>query len=216
MSNFVTELRREVVGAHAAHRHSSPGPAAAAGSRCWPARSRWRWRPPRSCSPTARCRAPEQTAEPHVVKVLRIGGVPNDAVLAAGSLWVSDFDGHQVIRIDPVHRKVIARIPLGKASPATLPPATGACGHAAWPGISPASRASTRRPTASPPGSGRPVRRGAGCEPGIRVGYQRQTIRRLAPSAVFGHRAAHARDLGCRRCRCAASTRASDLGDRQR
>jgi hypothetical protein len=115
MSDFVTELRREVVGAHAAHRHS------AALTR------RRRWRPILAGAlALAACvaaivvayrslPAPEQTAEPHVVKVLRIGGVPNDAVLAAGSLWVTDFDGHQVIRIDPVHRKVIARVPLGAA-----------------------------------------------------------------------------------------------------
>jgi DNA-binding beta-propeller fold protein YncE len=63
--------------------------------------------------------APEQTTGPHVVTVLGIGGNPVDGVFAAGSLWVTDFDRRQVVRIDPADRKVIARIPLDHA-PADL------------------------------------------------------------------------------------------------
>jgi hypothetical protein len=114
VSDFVTELRREVVGAHAAHRHSST-------------RTRRRRRRPVLAGALALAvaaaaivvayrslPAPEQTTGPHIVTVLRIGGSPADGVVAAGSLWVTDFDGRQVVRIDPARRKVIARIPLGE------------------------------------------------------------------------------------------------------
>jgi hypothetical protein len=46
---------------------------------------------------------------PHVVAVVPIGGTPMDAVLADGSLWVTDFRG-SLVRVDPRDRRVIARI----------------------------------------------------------------------------------------------------------
>jgi hypothetical protein len=113
VSDFVTELRREVVGAHAAHRHSA-------------ARSRRRRRRPLLGGAVALAvavaaiviafrslPATEQVTGPHVVTVLRIGGNPVDGVLAAGSLWVTYYDRREVVRIDPVGREMIARVPLG-------------------------------------------------------------------------------------------------------
>jgi DNA-binding beta-propeller fold protein YncE len=55
---------------------------------------------------------PEPSREPRVIEVLHLGGIPTDGVLAAGSLWVTDSEHDQVIRIDPAKRKVVARIPL--------------------------------------------------------------------------------------------------------
>ena len=56
--------------------------------------------------------APEPTREPRVIKVLRIGGIPVDGVLAGGALWVSDSGRSEVVRIDPDTRRVAARIPM--------------------------------------------------------------------------------------------------------
>jgi streptogramin lyase len=116
MSDFVTELRREVVAAHAQHRVAA-------------VRTRRRRRRPVLAGAVALAALlvavalvvrsiprPEQTAEPRVVKVLHIGGNPTDGVLAAGSLWVAEFEHSQVVRIDPRTRKVIARIPVGDGS----------------------------------------------------------------------------------------------------
>jgi hypothetical protein len=46
---------------------------------------------------------------PHVVATVPIGGTPMDAVLADGSLWVTDFRG-SLLQVDPRARRVIARI----------------------------------------------------------------------------------------------------------
>ena len=115
MSDFVTELRREVVGAHAAHRVSA-------------VRTRRRRRRPILAGAVALAALlvavvwtlrslppPQQTTKPRIVKVVHIGGDPMDGTFAAGSLWVADFGGDQVVRIDPVRRTVIARIPIGNA-----------------------------------------------------------------------------------------------------
>ena len=112
MSDFVTELRREVLTAHAQHHVSA-------------ARTRRRRRRPvlaGAVALAALCIAavvlvrsmpqPEQTAEPRVVKVLLIGGNPADGIFAYRSLWVADYARSQVVRIDPSRRRVIARIPL--------------------------------------------------------------------------------------------------------
>jgi DNA-binding beta-propeller fold protein YncE len=115
VSDLVTELRREVVTAHARHRVGA-------------VRTRRRRRRPilagavalavllvavvwtlRSLPP------PQQSTEPRVVTLLRVGGDPADGVFAAGSLRVADYRVHQVVRIDPARRRVTARIPVGKA-----------------------------------------------------------------------------------------------------
>ena len=48
-------------------------------------------------------------ARPKIAAVVQIGGQPQDAVLAGGSLWVSDYSG-RVIRVDPASGRVTARI----------------------------------------------------------------------------------------------------------
>jgi hypothetical protein len=113
MSDFVTELRREVVTAHAQHRTTA-------------ARTTRRRRGPQLAWAIAAAALlvaavlvvrsipqPDRSAEPRVVQVMRIGGEPTDGAFGAGSLWVTDFMGKQVVRIDPERRKVVARIPLG-------------------------------------------------------------------------------------------------------
>ena len=189
MSDFVTELRREVVGAHAAHRQS------AARTR------RRRWRPILAGAlALAACvaaivvayralPAPEQTAEPHVVKLLHIGGVPNDAVLAAGSLWVG------ILRRPPGH----PHRPRAREGDRADPARQGAqqhrrrrrervgtrLGRGSHPHLAHRSGDQPRRRPVR-----RPVRRRAGCEPGSSVPRQDQSGSSLLP-AVLGHRAAH-------------------------
>ena len=48
-------------------------------------------------------------ARPKIAAVVQIGGQPQDAVLAGGSLWVSDYSGH-VTKLDPGSGRVTARI----------------------------------------------------------------------------------------------------------
>jgi hypothetical protein len=113
VSDLLTELRREVVGAHAKHQRRSVRSARLRA-----------WRPLfagaaalavvlvtivvalRSVPP------PEPSSEPRVVEVVRIGGIPVDGVLAAGALWVADSERSEVVRIDPGTRRVVARIRL--------------------------------------------------------------------------------------------------------
>jgi hypothetical protein len=52
---------------------------------------------------------PPQAARLRIVAQVRVGGQPQDAVLAAGSLWVADFSG-EVVRLDPASGRVVARI----------------------------------------------------------------------------------------------------------
>ena len=114
MSDFLTEQRREVVGAHGAHAR-----------RRAPARRLRAWRPATLLGAAAAAallvavvlavrslEAPEPSREPRVIKVLRIGGIPVDGVLAGGALWVSDSSRSEVVRIDPDTRRVAARIPM--------------------------------------------------------------------------------------------------------
>jgi outer membrane protein assembly factor BamB len=54
----------------------------------------------------------QQAGRPHVIAEVRVGGQPQDAVLASGSLWVADYGG-DVVRIDPTGRRVLDRIPIG-------------------------------------------------------------------------------------------------------
>jgi streptogramin lyase len=71
-------------------------------------------------------------AKPRVAGAIAIGGIPEDAVLGYGSLWVTDFRGN-VLRIDPVHRRVLARIPIGAGtSPSRLAIGPDAVWVSAW------------------------------------------------------------------------------------
>ena len=113
MSDLLTELRREVVGAHAQHQRRS--------ARSTRLRA---WRPVFAGAAALAVGvvaivlavravpAPEPSSEPRVVEVVRIGGIPVDGVLAGGALWVADSGRSEVVRIDPGTRKVVARIRL--------------------------------------------------------------------------------------------------------
>ena len=116
MSDFLTELRREVVDAHGRHRRRgrlhrrvrSSHPRA--------------WRPAALLAAVAVAAgfvsavvavrfvaAPERApGRPQIVAVIPVGGTPVDAAFGAGSLWVTDFTG-AVVRVDPAGR-VLARI----------------------------------------------------------------------------------------------------------
>jgi hypothetical protein len=47
-----------------------------------------------------------------VLGVVAIGGNPVDGTAHEGSLWVADFRGRSIVRVDPGRRRVRARIPL--------------------------------------------------------------------------------------------------------
>ena len=85
-------------------------PRCAAGGRCSRARPRSRPSLVAVVVAVGSLPAPEPTSEPHVVEVLRIGGIPVDGVLAGGALWVADSERSEVVRIDPDTRRVVARI----------------------------------------------------------------------------------------------------------
>jgi streptogramin lyase len=113
VSDFLTELRSEVLEAHAARRRRSPWRrlVRALGSEA-----------PRALAAAGavaalvvavigvRAVTPQPTAPPRVVDVIRVDGNPTDAVLANGSVWVSDFAGHRVARLEPSTRRVLGRI----------------------------------------------------------------------------------------------------------
>jgi hypothetical protein len=116
MSDFLTELRNEVVDAHARHRrrrrlHRALRPAHPKG---------WSARPVLAVAAvlvallavviSGRFHAAPRPGSPGVSALLRVGGMPVDAAYGDGSLWVSDTGG-VVIRIDPARRRVLARIP---------------------------------------------------------------------------------------------------------
>lgn len=116
MSDFITELRSEVVGAHAAHQRR---PIRASRAR--------RWRPALAGAVALAALIVaiaiavrslprgEPSGEPRVIKVLRLGGIPVDGVFADGSLWVTDSAANQIVRIDAAKRRVVARIPVGSS-----------------------------------------------------------------------------------------------------
>ncbi len=109
MSDFLSELRSELLDAHAARRRRRPWRriVRALGSDA-----------PRALAAAAavaaavvavlgvRALVQEPTGTPRVVDVIRVGGNPTDAVLAEGSVWLSDFAGRRVTRVDPVKRRV--------------------------------------------------------------------------------------------------------------
>jgi hypothetical protein len=110
MSDFVTELRREVVGAHAAHRAHT-------------GRARRRRLRPALMAAAAlaallvaivlvvRSLPAPEPASPKVTKVVHLGGIPIDGTFADGSLWIAD--GDRVVRINPRTGHIQARIPAG-------------------------------------------------------------------------------------------------------
>ena len=131
MSDYVSELRRDLV--EAAEREQHRG---RAGRVVRPVH-------PRAWSPTVLAGAaavavalvavivtlttlapPPKPADAKVVATVRLGGQPRDAVLAGGSLWIADFEG-RVLRLDPATRRVRARIGVG-GSPRSIAAGAGA------------------------------------------------------------------------------------------
>jgi hypothetical protein len=113
VSDFFTELRREVVDAH---------------GRASLRRTRWRLPQVRPAAAFAAAlavavafgllvvvsvlvRSSPQIAHPRIVAVVHLGGDPLDAKFAAGSVWVTETSG-DVLRIDPASHRVLARIRL--------------------------------------------------------------------------------------------------------
>lgn len=119
MSDYISELRRDLVGAAA--REQGRG---RAGRVARPLRPR-AWSRPALAGALAiaavlvavvltltRVAPPPQPADPKVIATVRLDGQPRDAVLAGGSLWVADYEG-RVLQVDPVRRRVRARIDVG-------------------------------------------------------------------------------------------------------
>jgi hypothetical protein len=127
MSDYITGLRADLVDAAARHgrRRRLRRVPAALNSRAW--------RPATAlgvaavaASVVAVVIAVSTLAPPHpnpgrlqIVAEVRLDGQPQDAVLAGGSLWVSDFSG-AVVRVDPAGRRVVERIPVGGDSRAIV------------------------------------------------------------------------------------------------
>jgi DNA-binding beta-propeller fold protein YncE len=118
MSDFISELRGDLV--EAAARHGRRGRLERAARVAHPRA----WRPRIAVAglavaaglaavvlSVAALAPPERAAQPRVVAVVRVGGIPVDATFAGGSLWVADF-GHRIVRVDLRTRRIVARIPL--------------------------------------------------------------------------------------------------------
>jgi sugar lactone lactonase YvrE len=109
MSDFLGELREEVLQAHAAHAHR-------------PARRRIA---PRmlvagaavlACAFAAvvllRSFGQPEPAGLHVAATVRVGGQPLGAAYLNGSLWIADYTGDRIVRVDARHGTVTDRIAL--------------------------------------------------------------------------------------------------------
>ena len=133
MSDYVSELRRDLV--EAAERQAHRGRAGRTS----------RSLHPRAWSPTALAGAAAVAAaivavvvtlttlapapkpsDSKIVATVHLGGQPQDAVLASGSLWIADFEG-RVLRLDPATHRVRARIGVGGT-----PRSIAAGGGAVW------------------------------------------------------------------------------------
>jgi hypothetical protein len=115
MSDFITELRRELVDAAERERRRSA-----------PRRAVRRARRPLATAFAGAAAVAaamlglavlgreeaEPVAQPHIAATIRLGGFPVGATVGAGSVWVSDGSG-RVLRVDPETRQVIARVPIG-------------------------------------------------------------------------------------------------------
>jgi outer membrane protein assembly factor BamB len=131
VTDFLSELRREVVGAHAARRRRSRLGRAASGLRAWLR--------PRSLVGAAAVtaavvalvlgigslRAPMPSGGPRVLGVVDVGGNPVDGTFHEGSLWIADFRGRALVRVDPRARRAGSRIRLA-GEPASV--ASGGAG----------------------------------------------------------------------------------------
>jgi hypothetical protein len=116
VSDFLSELRGEVVDAHARRRRSGL------------ARRLGRWLAsdsPRALAAAAttaaavatvvavRAISVREAVSPRVVEVIRVGGNPTGAVFSNGSVWVGDFARKRVIRLGPTNRREQGSVAVG-------------------------------------------------------------------------------------------------------
>ena len=134
MSDFLAELRREVVDAHAAHARRGR----LHRGRRFARRLFGAGRVTLTVSAAAallativvvlaRDRPAERSSGPEVVATLELGGLPVSAAHAGGALWVADASGKRLLEIDARSRRVRERIPL-----AGVPTAVAASGDDLW------------------------------------------------------------------------------------
>ncbi len=120
MSDYITGLRADLV--EAAERLERRG---RVGRTAWPLHPRvWGPAATRGALAAAACAlavaaaltvfkpSPPQPERLKIVATVRLGGVPADAAVAGGSLWVGDMNGG-LTRVDPRSRRVTARIGTG-------------------------------------------------------------------------------------------------------
>ena len=131
MSDYIAELRRELVdAAERERRRSAPRRALARTRRPFAAALAGA----ATVAAAAVCiavlgreePAPPTVASVRVVATIRLDGVPMGATMGAGSVWVSE-DAGSVLRLDPGTRRVIARVPVGENASDVV-----ASGDAVW------------------------------------------------------------------------------------
>jgi outer membrane protein assembly factor BamB len=122
VTDFLAELRRELVDAHAAHARRGRRHRAWRGVRRLLGLGRFAVAVTVTASllaaivvMLARDRPAERSQSPKVVATLEIDGLPVSAAHAGGSLWVADASGKRLVEIDARTRQVLARIPLAGA-----------------------------------------------------------------------------------------------------
>ena len=116
MSDFLGDLRGDVLDAHARHRRRGRARRTARGLIA---------RPLRALGVAAAAAAvvgvllvlpslsPPDRAAVRVIDVIRLGGSPLDAAVAGDAVWVADATGKQVVRIDRRSRAVVERRRVG-------------------------------------------------------------------------------------------------------
>jgi hypothetical protein len=132
MTDFLSELRREVTDAHAAHARRRPARRSLLALRSLLG-------PARVLAVAAALvlfgvvlvlaldQPEERTSGPEVIATIDIGGLPVAGVSAGGSLWVVDATGEAVVRIDAREHRVLDRLPLDGP-----PTAIAAAGDEVW------------------------------------------------------------------------------------
>jgi hypothetical protein len=115
MSDYIAELRRELVGAAERERRRSA-----------PRRALARSRRPLATALAGAAVAvgavfgiavlgreePSPPEAPGVIATIPLGSIPQGVAVGSGSVWVTDFEG-RLLRLDPRTRRVIATLPVG-------------------------------------------------------------------------------------------------------
>src|SRR5207244_8855778 len=74
-------------------------------------------RPPATSPPASSSVAPPPVpAVGHRVATIHVGRAPQGLARTAGALWVADFGGDVVRRIDPSTNRLVASVKIGRAS----------------------------------------------------------------------------------------------------